>query len=309
MAQTGQAKAETRASAAFANAIRDYLDYIIVEKGLAALTADSYRRDLEAFAVFACTAGKREPGALTADDIAAYLSAEKRAGRSTATLARRLSAIRGFCRYLAREQTLPRDISQNMQTPPLKRPFPYALTQAEIKRLLALPDAGAPAGLRDRAMLELGYACGLRVSELVGLSVHDIDRKLGFLRCFGKGSRERIVPVGAYALAALEDYLAHGRPLLLHGKATQALFLNCRGGGLSRSGFWRIVEAYGRSIGRDVHPHTLRHSAATHMLENGADLRVVQEFLGHADISTTQIYTYLDKSALKGVYQRYHPRA
>ncbi len=304
-----QRAGEKVADSAFSTVVQDYLDHVAMEKSLAALTVESYRRDLEAFSAFAVTAGCASPAELTSDTIAAFLAAGHEAGHSAATLARRLSTVRGFCRFLTSQSLLPHDISQEMQSPPLKRHFPYALTEQEISRLLALPDLDTAIGLRDRALLEIGYGCGLRVSELVGLSVHDIDSCAGFLRCFGKGSKERIVPVGDYALSALADYLALGRPQLLHGKQTQELFLNFRGGPLSRSGFWRIIEAYGKRIGLHVHPHTLRHSAATHMLINGADLRVVQEFLGHSDISTTQIYTHLDRSSLKKIYERYHPRA
>ena len=178
-----------------------------------------------------------------------------------------------------------------------------------MDRLLALPDLTTVAGCRDRAMLEMMYACGLRVSELTGISVHDINFDLGLLRCRGKGSKERIIPVGSYALDAVVKYLYNSRPMLLKNKRTQELFLNRLGNKLSRSGFWRIIEAYGRRLGLDIHPHTMRHSAATHMMEHGADLRIVQEFLGHSDIITTQIYTHISRGELQRVYHTYHPRA
>lgn len=306
---TADTEGESRISRPLREAIAEYGDYLSMERALSANTVEHYQRDLEAFALFAVCSGCKLPEKLTSEYIIAFLDGEQKAGRSAATIARRMSAIRGFCRYLAREKRLPYDISQSMQTPRLKRLFPHVLTQAETMRLLALPDDSHPLGLRDKAMLEIIYACGLRVSELVALTVHDIHREQGLIRVLGKGDKERVIPIGVYAVAALEAYLQSSRPVLLGKKQTQELFLNFRGGKLSRSGFWRILEAYGARLNLDIHPHTMRHSAATHMLENGADLRVVQEFLGHSDISTTQIYTHLDRSALKGVYQKYHPRA
>ena len=294
---------------AFATVLRDYTDYLSLERSVADATLDSYTRDLAAFALFLHENGTVLPQDIAQDDIVAFLEQQKKNGCSPATMARRMSAIRGFCHYLAREGLLPRDISQNLHSPPARRPFPYAITQAQVDKLLSLPNQNTVFGKRDRAMMEICYGCGLRVSELTGLSVHNIDRTAGYVRCFGKGSKERIVPIGEFALEALEDYLAESRPLLLKQKQTQELFLNARGGNLSRSGVWRILDSYGKAMQLPLHPHTLRHSAATHMLENGADLRIVQEFLGHSDISTTQIYTFLDKSALKSVYQNCHPRA
>lgn len=300
---------EIKLSRPMREAMQEYIDYLGMERALAANTVEHYQRDLNGFARFLAGAGCQLPEKITADHIVAFLDQQQQAGRSTATISRRMSAIRGFCRYLTREKRLPRDISQSLQTPRLKRPFPHVLTQAQTERLLQLPDTRTPTGLRDKAMLEIIYGCGLRVSELVALTVHDINRELGLIRVLGKGGKERVIPIGDYALAALTAYLAHARAALLHGKQTQELFVNFRGGKLSRSGFWRIIEAYGARLNLEIHPHTMRHSAATHMLENGADLRVVQEFLGHSDISTTQIYTHLDRSALKSIYQKYHPRA
>jgi integrase/recombinase XerD len=292
----------------FDTAITDYLDYLR-ECALADTTIDSYRRDLLAFAAFATAGGCETPEALTPEHIIAFLAAEKKAAKSATTLSRHISAIRGFCRFLYSEKKQARDISQNLQTPKRTRSLPYVLSEMEVDRLLTLPDMSSIAGCRDRAMLEMMYGCGLRVSELIGISVHDINFELGLLRCRGKGSKERIVPIGSYALDAVVKYLNNSRPHLLKNKRTQELFLNRLGDKLSRSGFWRIIEAYGRRLGLDIHPHTMRHSAATHMMENGADLRIVQEFLGHSDIITTQIYTHLSRGELKRVYNTYHPRA
>ncbi|MBQ6536518.1 MAG: tyrosine-type recombinase/integrase, partial [Firmicutes bacterium] len=202
------------------------------------------------------------------------------------------------------------DVGAHLRASRGQRPFPDALSEADMDKLLQLPDTSTALGIRDKAMLEICYGCGLRVSELVELTLHDMDFEAGFIRVLGKGSKERIVPLGAFAEEALADYMENSRNVLLKGKRTQQLFVNGRDGGkLSRSGFFRILDAYGKKLGKKIHPHALRHSAATHMLANGADLRVIQEFLGHSDISTTQIYTSLERSQLKGIYNRYHPRS
>ena len=296
--------------AAFAQALDGYLNSLDLERSLSANTRDNYSRDLKAFG---CWLGAREidaPAHISSDLVREFLAEQKNLGRSAATIARRMSAIRGFCRYLSREKLLGEDISVRLHASRGQRPFPDALSEADMERLLALPDIATDLGRRDKALLEVCYGCGLRVSELVGLTVHDLDPESGFLRILGKGSKERIVPLGVFAEEALAAYLADSRSRLLRGKRTQQLFVNGRDGGpLSRSGFFRILDAYGQQLGLKIHPHTLRHSAATHMLVHGADLRVIQEFLGHSDISTTQIYTSLECSQLKGIYNRYHPRS
>ena len=302
--------AKTGVSPAFDVAIKGYINNLDLERALSANTRDNYARDLYALARWLQDRGEDDPSCLTSDLIRDFLAEQKRQSRSSATIARRMSSIRGFCRYLNQEQLLTTDVSAHLRASRGQRPFPDALSEYEIEQLLQLPDTATVLGLRDRALLEICYGCALRVSELVGLTVHDLDYESGFIRVLGKGSKERIVPLGVFAQEALTDYLAHSRDKLLRGKRTQQLFVNGRDGGpLSRSGFFRILDSYGRQLGLDIHPHTLRHSAATHMLANGADLRVVQEFLGHSDISTTQIYTYLERSELKGVYNKYHPRS
>ena len=294
---------------AISEIIAEYIDELVIVQGLSAQTVDNYSRDLYRFLHFAQSRDIHNTQELSEALLLDFLAAEKAAGHSAATRARRLSCLRGFCRYMAREGVAPRDISQNIRSPKQQRPFPYALSQAEMSRLLAAPDTSTLLGMRDQAMLELGYGCGLRVSELIGLSVYDIDYEAAFARIFGKGAKERMVPIGEFANRAVQKYLRDSRPQLLKQKTTQELFVNARGDKLSRSGFWRILNQYGRTLKLEVHPHTLRHSAATHMLENGADLRILQEFLGHSDISTTQIYVKMDKSELKSIYRHYHPRA
>lgn len=292
----------------FATAITDFTDYLS-ECSLSEATRGSYGRDLRGFAAFAKNRGCTRPEQLEPEHIIAYLEQVKLKGNSSATIGRHISSIRKFCRFLLIEKRIDRDISQNLQTPKRRRPLPYVLSQAEMDKLLDLPDASTVTGCRDKAMMETMYSCGLRVSELTRITLHDINFKLGLIQCCGKGNKERIIPIGSYALAAINDYLTHSRTKLLKNKRTQELFLNRWGEKLSRSGFWRIIEDYGKRLGYDIHPHTMRHSAATHMMENGADLRVIQEFLGHSDIMTTQIYTHLSRGELKKVYNEHHPRA
>ena len=285
----------------------DYLDYIALEKNLSAATVDNYRRDLRLLAAYLRESGYKSWKDVDDEMLLLFLEGQNRQGRAVSTIARRISVFRSFSAYLLRSGYLKKDFCQSLLSPRLHRPFPSVLTPAEINKLLSLPDE-SPRGLRDRAMIELSYGCGLRASELLALTAHDIYPEEQLLRCYGKGSKERLVPVGNYALDALDRYLQKGRPLLLQGKDTQELFLNRLGGKLSRSGYWRIISGYGERLGKPIHPHTLRHSAATHMLDNGADLRLVQEFLGHSCIDTTQIYTNLSRSELKSKYVNCHPR-
>lgn len=295
---------------AMEQAVKDYIDSLDLERSMSANTRDSYGRDLQAFACWLAERGVKDPARLDPDLIRDFLAAQKKQGRAASTISRRMSAIRGFCRYLAQKHILKTDVGAHLRASRGQRPFPDALSEADMDKLLQLPDTSTALGIRDKAMLEICYGCGLRVSELVELTLHDMDFEAGFIRVLGKGSKERIVPLGAFAEEALADYMENSRNVLLKGKRTQQLFVNGRDGGkLSRSGFFRILDAYGKKLGVKVHPHALRHSAATHMLANGADLRVIQEFLGHSDISTTQIYASLERSQLKGIYNRYHPRS
>ncbi|MBE3589679.1 MAG: site-specific tyrosine recombinase XerD [Firmicutes bacterium] len=290
--------------------IDEYLEYLRVEKGLAYNTLDSYRRDLRDYARFLARRNET-PTAATRQAVAAYLVALTRQGRAASTVARRLAALKSFYQFLVQSQRLAQDPTVELESPKQKKRLPRVLTVKEIELLLAQPDPSTPAGLRDSAMLELLYASGMRVSELVSLNCDDVSLDLGYLRCVGKGAKERIVPIGSLAVEAVRRYLEEGRPGLVKDPRQTALFVNHHGGRLTRQGFWKLIKKYAKDAGIDkpITPHILRHSFATHLLENGADLRAVQEMLGHADISTTQIYTHLTQSRIRDVYSRAHPRA
>ena len=292
-------------------AISSFLTHIRVEKGLSANTVSAYRRDLMKFRDFA-EKRKLSLGAVSRDDLMDFLAGLYRQRLESKSVARHLVSLRNFFRFAQIQELVPKDPSVNLESPKIRRSLPGYLRLEEVERLLAQPDAKTPFGLRDRAMLEVLYSAGLRVSELVGLRVGDLDTKVGCVRCIGKGDKERIVPIGKKALGMVERYLREARPKLL-GKATGSptLFVNRRGGALSRVGVWKILSSYGRRAGLRVAltPHMLRHSFATHLLERGADLRSVQLMLGHADISTTQIYTHVVEERLKQIYKAHHPRA
>jgi integrase/recombinase XerD len=291
--------------------ISSFLTHVRVEKGLSSNTVSAYRRDLAKFDEFA-RKRKLSLEAVTRDDLVDFLAGLYRQKLESKTVARHLVTLRNFFRFAQIQDLIPEDPSVNLESPKIHRALPGYLRLEEVERLLSLPDAKTPSGLRDRAMFVVLYSTGLRVSELIGLRVSDLDTKVGCVRCIGKGDKERIVPVGKKALAIVEKYLRDGRPRLL-GKVTgsPALFVNRRGGSLSRVGVWKILSAYGRQADMRVPltPHMLRHSFATHLLERGADLRSVQLMLGHADISTTQIYTHVIEERLKQIYKAHHPRA
>ncbi|HHY37879.1 MAG TPA: site-specific tyrosine recombinase XerD [Clostridia bacterium] len=295
-----------------ADLISNFIDYLGKQKGLAENTLDSYGRDLKQYKTFLENGGKTSIEDAGPATIVAYLLHLQKQGRAPATIARRLAALKAFYQYLVRENFLQNDPTSNLESPKLEKRLPKVLTVREVDMLLKQPKPTTPTGLRDRAMLELLYATGIRVSELISLNVSDLNLEMGFLKCRGKGARERIVPVGSMALKSVRQYLQEGRPRIL-GSNTQepSLFLNHHGRRLTRQGFWKIVRKYAQEakIRKHITPHTLRHSFATHLLENGADLRSVQEMLGHADISTTQIYTQVTKGRLKEIYARTHPRA
>jgi integrase/recombinase XerD len=291
--------------------ISSFLTHVRVEKGLSANTVAAYRRDLAKFSEFS-KKRKLTLEAVTRDDLVDFLAGLYRQKLESKSVARHLVSLRNFFRFAQVQELIPADPSLNLESPKIRRSLPGYLRLEEVERLLAQPDAKTPFGLRDRAMLEVLYSAGLRVSELVGLRVSDLDTKVGCVRCIGKGDKERIVPIGKKALAIVDGYLQEARPVLL-GKAvgSPTLFVNRRGGSLSRVGVWKILSAYGRHAGLRVAltPHMLRHSFATHLLERGADLRSVQLMLGHADISTTQIYTHVVEERLKQIYKAHHPRA
>ncbi len=293
--------------------ISSYLMHVRVEKGLSVNTISAYKRDLQKFDEFA---RKRKLTLETVgrDDLVDFLAGLYRLKLESRTVARQLVTLRNFFRFAQIQELIPEDPSINLESPKIRRHLPGYLRLEEVEKLLEQPDSKTPMGLRDRAMLEVLYSTGLRVSELTSLGVNDLDTKVGCVRCIGKGDKERIVPVGKKALGMVDKYLREGRPQLLrNAKASSgpALFINRRGAALSRVGVWKILSAYGRRAGLRVAltPHMLRHSFATHLLERGADLRSVQLMLGHADISTTQIYTHVVEERLKQIYKAHHPRA
>jgi integrase/recombinase XerD len=288
-----------------------FLTHVKVEKGLSANTVTAYQRDLAKFNVFAQKRKLTLEG-VKRDDLVDFLAGMYREQLESRTVARHLVTLRNFFRFAQVQELITTDPSLNLESPKIRRSLPGYLRLEEVERLLAQPDATKALGLRDRAMLEVLYSTGLRVSELIGLRVTDLDAKVGCIRCIGKGDKERIVPAGRKALRSVEKYLQNARPKLLgKGVSSQALFVNRRGKSLSRVGVWKILSAYGRRAGLRVAltPHMLRHSFATHLLERGADLRSVQLMLGHADISTTQIYTHVVEERLKQIYKAHHPRA
>ena len=292
-------------------AISSFLTHIRVEKGLSPNTVSAYRRDLIKFSEFA---QKRKLTLETAsrDDMVDFLAGLYRQKLESKSVARHLVSLRNFFRFAQIQELIREDPSVNLESPKIRRTLPGYLRLEEVERLLAQPDAKTPFGLRDRAMLEVLYSAGLRVSELVGLCVSDLDTKVGCVRCIGKGDKERIVPIGKKALGMVEKYLRDARPKMVEKvSGSPTLFVNRRGKALSRVGVWKILSAYGRRAGLRVAltPHMLRHSFATHLLERGADLRSVQLMLGHADISTTQIYTHVVEERLKQIYKAHHPRA
>ena len=292
-----------------AAAVDAWLQYLRVERRRAANTVDSYARDLAHLQRFA--AGATRPiAALDRRELEAFVRGLMGGGLSPRSVARVVSAVRSFYRYLVLTGRLERSPADDVQPPHAWAALPTYLSAEEVDRLLALPDVSTPRGLRDRAFIELLYATGLRVSELVALTAAHLNLSEGLLTTRGKGDRERIVPIGDEAAAWLTRYLRDGRPGLLRGRSAPRLFVNARGGPLSRAGIWKILKGYGTraGFGRRLSPHVLRHSFATHLLERGADLRAIQMMLGHADLSTTQIYTHVLEARLRALHERFHPR-
>jgi len=288
-----------------------YLVHLLVERGLAATTLDAYGRDLDTYLHVLASHGVRSASAIAREHVHAYLASQTQDGMGPATRARRLAALRGFHRFLVLEGLVADSALEGLRGPRRGLRLPSVLTVAEIERLCAAPSAENVLGQRDRAALELVYAAGLRVSEICTLALESLDCRARLVRVFGKGAKERLVPVGRAAIAAAERWLGDGRPRLLRGRIAPTFLVNARGGTLSRMGFWKMLRKHASTAGlvRHLTPHTLRHSFATHLLEGGADLRVVQELLGHADIGTTQIYTLVDRQYLHEVYRTFHPRA
>jgi len=287
-----------------------YLDHLRVERRLAGHTLESYGRDLAALAAFAAGAG-RAVGSLDRPALEAFVREQRGRGLSPRSVARSVAAIRGFFRFLVLDRRLDASPADDLRPPRAWPALPTFLSIEDVDRLIAQPDVSTTLGARDRAMIELLYATGLRVSELVGVRLADLHLDEQYLTCVGKGSKERLVPIGEQATACIRTYSAKPRRELLKGRASPRLFLNARGGPLSRVGFWKILKQHARTAGlpRTLSPHVLRHSFATHLLERGADLRAIQLMLGHADLSTTQIYTHVLEARLRSVYDRFHPRA
>ncbi len=288
-----------------------YLDELRVSRRLSANTILAYRRDLDHLLAFAAD---EERGVETLDrpDLEAFVRRLMSSGLSPRSVARIVACVRGFYRFLVLDGHLVGSPADDVRAPRGWPSLPKFLSVEEVDRLLEAPDVDTAAGLRDRALLELLYATGMRVTELVTLRISDVNLDVGFLMCVGKGAKERIVPIGRVAVDWVGRYLASGRPALLKNRESVQLFVNARGGAsLSRIGFWKVIKKYGRQAGLtlDLSPHVLRHSFATHLLDRGADLRVIQTLLGHADLSTTQIYTHILETRLKAVYDEFHPRS
>ncbi len=291
--------------------VEEFYHYLRIERGLSNNTLQAYRRDLSHYYQFLNENKKLEKwDNVSRQDILQFLYHLNDTGKSTSTIARTLSTIRLFHQFLIREFQLSQDPSLHIETPRTGRRLPKVLSTDDVEKLLSI-EPKDKYSIRNKAMLETLYATGLRVTELTDLTLADLHLTMGFVRCFGKGSKERIVPLGDLAKESVEMYLEQARPILVSKKNTENVFVNHHGNRLSRQGFWKIIKQIAKDVGieKEISPHTLRHSFATHLLENGADLRAVQEMLGHSDISTTQIYTHVSKSRLKDIYKEHHPRA
>lgn len=294
--------------------LSEFLAHLSVERGASAHTIDAYRRDLSEYLDLLATRGSCDAESVTRDDVLAYSRTLQERGYAPATVERRIAAVKSFHRFLLREGVTDNHPTARVRLPRVPERLPDVITIQQAEELLDQVMPAGPAGYRDRAILEVLYGCGLRVSELTGLDLSDIDTVSGFARVTGKGGKQRDVPVSGAAGAALNEYLLHGRQYLRPARSSRppeeaAVFLNTRGLRLTRQSVFAIVRSYGRNVGLELHPHTLRHSFATHMLEGGADLRVLQEMLGHADISTTQVYTHVDRAHVREEYLSTHPRA
>jgi integrase/recombinase XerD len=290
--------------------LQRFADYIALEQGLSLRTQEAYGRDLDRFAEYADVKGVAAPLDITARTLREYVYHLKDLGLSPASIRRNVSALRTYFRFLTGDGLVVRDPSERLETPKRWRELPDVLTVDEAQRLIAAPTLDDNMVFRDRALLELAYGAGLRVSEWITLGVRDLLLEEGLVRVFGKGSKERLVPIGRSAIGAVAVYIRELRPRLEKGEGKGILFLNARGRPLTRMGAWKILRGYVERAGitKHVSPHTLRHSFATHLLEGGADLRAVQEMLGHVDIATTQIYTHVDREYLRQVHRSYHPR-
>ena len=288
-----------------------FQDYLALEQGVSVRTSEAYKRDLDRFATYVNLKGAASPADVGAKTLREYIYHLKDLGLAPASIRRNVSAVRSYFKFLLGEGHVVRDPSERLETPKRWRTLPEVLSVEEVGRILAAPTLDEKLAFRDRAMLELAYGAGLRVSEWISLGIRDVLLEDHLVRVFGKGSKERLVPIGRSAIGAIATYLRELRPALEKGEGKGVLFLSARGKPLSRMGAWKILRKYVDRAGivKAVSPHTLRHSFATHLLEGGADLRAVQEMLGHADISTTQIYTHVDREYLRSVHRQFHPRS
>jgi len=291
--------------------IEMFLDYIILERGLSDRTREAYAADLTGLAAFLAGSGILSANAVARDHVVDYLESLRGRGLSVSSISRQLVAIKVFFAYLLREGLVATNVTAVMDSPRLWKVLPDMLSMSEVEQLLAAPAGDSLVAVRDRALLEVFYATGMRVSELCDIKLDDLHFEEGYIRCIGKGRKVRVIPCGRAAQAAVDRYLLTVRPTLEKQGASRVMFLTVRGGAFTRQRLWQIVQEYTRlaGISKAVSPHTLRHSFASHLLENGAPLRVIQEMLGHADIATTQIYTHVDSQRLRGVHRQFHPRA
>ena len=298
-------------AAARAFYVERFDDFLALEQGASVRTSHAYKLDIARFVTYVSVKGASSPTNVSARMLREYVYHLKDLGLSAASIRRNVSAVRTYFKFLVGEGHVVRDPSERLETPKRWRTLPEVLAVEEVEKLLAAPSLDEPLAFRDRAMLELAYGAGLRVSEWISLSVRDVMLQDHLVRVFGKGAKERLVPIGRRAIAAIAVYLRELRPSLEKGEGKGILFLNARGQPLSRMGAWKILRKYVKQAGitKPVSPHTLRHSFATHLLEGGADLRAVQEMLGHVDISTTQIYTHVDREYLRTVHKQFHPRS
>jgi integrase/recombinase XerD len=290
--------------------IDTFLNYLSVERGLARNTIISYREDLNTYLDFIAKSDIEALSKISKNNITNFMFSQKERGIAVNSIARRLAAIRMFHRFLTRERIVKDDPSTLIDSPKLWKRIPETLTINEVESLIAQPDVRSSQGVRDRAILETLYATGMRVSEAVNLKKDNVNLDIGFLRCVGKGDKERVIPIGKKAIASINKYLEAARPKFLKDKESEFLFVSRIGKKISRQSFWKILKKYAKlaRIKKPIKPHTLRHSFATHLLEHGADLRSVQEMLGHSNISTTQIYTHINKDRLKNIHRQFHPR-
>ncbi|NJD04245.1 MAG: site-specific tyrosine recombinase XerD [Ruminiclostridium sp.] len=290
--------------------VQKFVNFLERDKRLSLNTLQSYRRDIEQYFTYLQEINLQNITNTNKTTVIAYLLYLQKKGRATSTISRNLASIRSFYQYISKNKIVENDPTAELESPKVEKKLPQILSTEEVELLLEQPQCVDLKGFRDKAMLELLYATGIRVTELIQLNLQDISLEMAFIKC-NKGSRERMIPLGSMAIAAVKEYLVKSRPLLIQKIDEKALFVNINGGRLTRQGFWKIIKQYKNQakISKDITPHTLRHSFAAHLLENGADLRSIQEMLGHSDISSTQIYAQIAKNKLKEVYKKTHPRA